>query len=468
MRHTSRVAQILQAFPALHSSRSALSIAALISAFGLVAAGILIANGTISLGKLRHSAAAMGTSVPTEPPSAPHDQTSETMIEPEGSTDELEAGRQDTQSDSSIEPPTFDIVRVEPDGNAVLAGLSAPGDRIEVLSGGRILARASANSTGEWALVLDEPLPAGGHQISVRSISEHRETPIVSVQNVTVAVPETKNESAIVMLDQPGQPSTIWQSPAETIRPDVSGDPGDLDELALIDQIASSQPSETEAGTGAQPAAVPPDAENAPDRAADETPETEMANDGVNDPLVTIEAIETEGESDLLVSGASLPHASIRLFLDNKLLGETVAGPVGRWHLQTSHIVAEGRLTLRAEQLEYAGGPVLARREVPFERDPQIVGSLAANFDPGKLISHELDIDEASGADKAQISGKMVRPQRVVVGRGDNLWTIARRIYGSGVRYTTLYSANEDQIRNPANVFPDQVLEIPEEPPLGN
>ncbi len=468
MRLTSRVAQIVQASSALQSGRPALSIAALISAFALVATGVLITNGTIPLGKLRHSAAAMGTSTAIAPASAPHDQALDTMIEPESSTDEVVAGTQDIQSDSSIEPPTFDIVRVEPDGNAVLAGLSAPGDRIEVVSGGRILARASANSAGEWALVLDEPLPAGGHQISVRSISDHRETPIVSVQNVTVAVPATKNESAIVMLDQPGQPSTIWQSPAKTIRPDVSGEPGNPDDLALIDQIAPRQASETEAESGAQPEAVPTNTENATDRVADETPETEMAIDGANEPLVTIEAIETEGESDLLVSGASLPHASIRLFLDNKLLGETVAGPVGRWHLQTSHIVSEGRLTLRAEQLQYAGGPVVARREVPFERDPQIVGSLAANFDPGKLIADELDIDEASGSHNARISGKMVRPQRVVVGRGDNLWTIARRIYGSGVRYTTLYSANEDQIRNPANVFPDQVLEIPEELPPGN
>jgi nucleoid-associated protein YgaU len=464
MRQTPKAVEIFQGFLSSRSNRPALWVAALASAVGLVVAGGLVANGTISLEKLRQSAAEIGTSDPVEPPSARHDQASDTLTERDAAGDEVVAGAQDNRSGGSIEPPTFDIVRVEPDGNAVLAGLSPPGDRIEVLSDGRILARARANSAGEWALVLDQPLPAGGHQISVRSISEERETEIVSVQNVTVAVPETRNESAIVMLDQPGQPSTIWQSPAKTIRPDVPEESSDPDELDLIDRIIPSQPSGTEVETVPEPERVSAEAENA----TDETSETERAHDDAGETLVTIEAVETEGESDLLVSGASLPRASIRLFLDNKLLGETVAGPVGRWHFHASDIETEGRLKLRAEQLKYAGGPVIARREVPFERDPQIVGSLAANFDPGKVISHELRVDEASGRDNARISGKMIRPQRVVVGRGDNLWSIARRIYGSGVRYTTLYSANEAQIRNPANVYPDQVLETPELPPLAN
>ena len=35
------------------------------------------------------------------------------------------------------------------------------------------------------------------------------------------------------------------------------------------------------------------------------------------------------------------------------------------------------------------------------------------------------------------------------VSRGDNLWRISRRVYGRGVRYTVIYSANQDQIRSP-------------------
>ncbi len=51
---------------------------------------------------------------------------------------------------------------------------------------------------------------------------------------------------------------------------------------------------------------------------------------------------------------------------------------------------------------------------------------------------------------------------RVIIRRGDNLWRISRRVFGLGIRYTTIYDANRDQIRNPALIFPGQVFEVPE------
>ncbi len=50
-----------------------------------------------------------------------------------------------------------------------------------------------------------------------------------------------------------------------------------------------------------------------------------------------------------------------------------------------------------------------------------------------------------------------------IVGRGDNLWNISRRIYGRGVRYTVIYSANPGQIRNPNRIYPGQVFVLPGE-----
>jgi nucleoid-associated protein YgaU len=47
------------------------------------------------------------------------------------------------------------------------------------------------------------------------------------------------------------------------------------------------------------------------------------------------------------------------------------------------------------------------------------------------------------------------------VKRGDNLWRISRRVYGSGVRYSTIYKANTDQIRNPNRIYPGQVFVVP-------
>jgi nucleoid-associated protein YgaU len=49
----------------------------------------------------------------------------------------------------------------------------------------------------------------------------------------------------------------------------------------------------------------------------------------------------------------------------------------------------------------------------------------------------------------------------VTVVRGDSLWRISRKVYGRGIRYTTIYDANTDQIRNPRLIYPGQVFVVP-------
>ena len=44
---------------------------------------------------------------------------------------------------------------------------------------------------------------------------------------------------------------------------------------------------------------------------------------------------------------------------------------------------------------------------------------------------------------------------------GDTLWGIAKRFYGSGAKYTTIYNANKGKIKNPNLIYPGQVLKIP-------
>ena len=44
---------------------------------------------------------------------------------------------------------------------------------------------------------------------------------------------------------------------------------------------------------------------------------------------------------------------------------------------------------------------------------------------------------------------------------GNSLWRLARRSYGEGLRYTEIYEANKDQIRNPDLIYPGQVFVLP-------
>ncbi len=50
---------------------------------------------------------------------------------------------------------------------------------------------------------------------------------------------------------------------------------------------------------------------------------------------------------------------------------------------------------------------------------------------------------------------------KAIIRRGDNLWTIARRVYGTGIKFTTIYEANAGQIRDPDRIYPGQVFNLP-------
>lgn len=55
-----------------------------------------------------------------------------------------------------------------------------------------------------------------------------------------------------------------------------------------------------------------------------------------------------------------------------------------------------------------------------------------------------------------------VTPQTYTVKSGDCLWNIAKKFYGNGAKYTTIYNANKGVIGgNPNLIYPGQVLTIP-------
>lgn len=51
--------------------------------------------------------------------------------------------------------------------------------------------------------------------------------------------------------------------------------------------------------------------------------------------------------------------------------------------------------------------------------------------------------------------------QTTTVARGDSLWRISRKVFGHGVRYTLIYEANADQIRDPSLIYPGQIFVLP-------
>jgi hypothetical protein len=63
--------------------------------------------------------------------------------------------------------PSFDLVRVEPDGSAVIAGRAAPHAELLLLHNGEPIGKVKADWAGEWAFVTDKPLQTDRHKITI-------------------------------------------------------------------------------------------------------------------------------------------------------------------------------------------------------------------------------------------------------------------------------------------------------------
>ena len=50
---------------------------------------------------------------------------------------------------------------------------------------------------------------------------------------------------------------------------------------------------------------------------------------------------------------------------------------------------------------------------------------------------------------------------KAIIRRGDTLWSIARRYYGHGIHYRTIFHANRELIRRPSRIFPGQIFDLP-------
>ena len=106
--------------------------------------------------------------------------------------------------------PSFDLVRVEPDGESVIAGRAAPGATIELLRGDQVHARAAADASGLFAIV-PPPLPPGSHQVALQSIAPDG-TRQRSEQIVTVVIADAKTRP-LVTLTTPDKPTVVLSNP---------------------------------------------------------------------------------------------------------------------------------------------------------------------------------------------------------------------------------------------------------------
>jgi nucleoid-associated protein YgaU len=92
-------------------------------------------------------------------------------------------------TDESV--PVFDIARIEPTGDAVIAGRAAPGAIVELLRNGKLHDRAVADQSGQFVMVPPR-LPAGNYELTLRSRQPDGKQ-ATSKQSVVVALTEVES-----------------------------------------------------------------------------------------------------------------------------------------------------------------------------------------------------------------------------------------------------------------------------------
>ncbi len=269
--------------------------------------------------------------------------------------------------------PRFDVVRVEPGGDAVMAGRARPGSTVVILDNAKPLGEVTANARGEWVFVPRQPLAPGTRELSLEMRVPGAES-VTSDSVVVLVVPERDRDiagraahgpSGALALKMPkgGGASTVMQTPSGKSLSGLSIDTLDYDTLGQLN-----------------------------------------------------------------ISGHAEPGASVNIYLDDGFIGRARADDDGLWRLKPESRIEPGLYTLRTDQVDNAG-KVVARVSMPFSRAAPLADATGEPF--------------------------------VIVQPGNSLWRLARRAYGKGIRYTMIFEANKDHIRDPDLIYPGQVFALP-------
>lgn len=411
--------------------------------------------------------------------------------------------------------PSFDVVRVESNGSIVVAGNAAPNSKIEILNGSSVLGSTVAGPDGAFVIVLDDPLKPGDYTIALRATAGDVVTP--SVQTAVVSVPKDAAGQVLAMVEEPGKPAELLSVPAPETKPAAPA-AGDQAAAPAAEVPATAAPAVATAAPAAPaetaPAAPAVEAATAPPAPA--VPAAPPAA-GVAAPKIVVEAVEIDGNK-IFVAGLADAGRKVRAYANDILLGDAVTSPDGHFLVEATRDIPVGSYTIHVDGLDADGVKVVARAAVPFEREP---GEAIAAVAPAEAKPTETKPAEANPAEPAApaaaeapaapkpaapatIAAAPAKPApaaaasapaapaapaaeapavvaaatpdlpetvapklehadgAVIIRRHDTLWRISRRVYGHGVRFSTIYLANQDQISDPDRIWPGQVFKVPE------
>ncbi|MSP20988.1 MAG: LysM peptidoglycan-binding domain-containing protein [Alphaproteobacteria bacterium] len=221
-------------------------------------------------------------------------------------------------------PPTFDVVRINPQGRAVIAGRALPHAEITINASAEIVAVTRADAFGEWVAIPDNPLPRGPRELSLQALAPNGER-LRSEQIVTVVIPgngATAEERTIAVLQDRGGTTAPRLLQGAITDPGARGD------------------------------------------------------------TLTLDAVQYDEAGNVVLAGKARLGTQVQVFVDDRPVGFAAADQGGLWQMTPDDTLAIGRHQLRLEQVDPAG-VLVARMELPFLRAaPEAIRAMA----PGEVI----------------------------------------------------------------------------------
>jgi len=215
----------------------------------------------------------------------------------------------ETNSDAEI-APSFDVVRVDPEGRTIIAGRAAPLTNVEIKAGSEVIDRVTTSAAGEWVSTPSEALSSGDQELSLTAIPQDG-APIDSRQIVVVSVPEATTET------EPDQPVAVVLDKDE-------GGEGRI--LQAPDKLQSA-----------------------------------------GDERLALKLVDYDDEGAIRLSGEAPPGVPVRIYVDNEPSALVIGNSKGYWITTLDRDLPAGDYVLRLDQLD-AKGQTIARLETPLTR----------------------------------------------------------------------------------------------------
>jgi nucleoid-associated protein YgaU len=307
--------------------------------------------------------------------------------------------------DSDDGVPTFDVARIEPTGEAVIAGRATPGATVELLRNGELHDRAVADQSGEFVMVPPR-FPPGTYDLTLRSRQPDGKQ-ATSKQSVAVAIEAGPTDRPVVALMAPGKPTVVLSQPPP---------PKSMAGAVIVESVEIEPGGKFHASGRAHPDAA--------------------VRLYLNDTFIASVTTDTDGRFAVTINEGIAP-GNYRVRLDEV---ESSSGAV-RARAEVPFNVPDTIATASAS----AQATASKRQDIATAQQSQLAAAMATVLPGG-------------GSRSTAVVPKVAT---TTVSRGDTLWRLSRQTYGVGTRYAVIYKANRQQIRNPNVIRPGQVFVLP-------